>query len=136
MMINVFEYATRNKIRFHSSRGELTLEQLWDVPLRSADGFDLNAVAKNANKALKEVFEESFVETKKTTLHVRLEITLDVVKNVIDAKLADEEAAKRRAANRVEKEKLLAILSEKQDGKLSELTEKQLRQRIAALEED
>ena len=136
MMINVFEYATRNKIRFHSSRGELTLEQLWDVPLRSADGFDLNAVAKNANKALKEVSEESFVETKKTTLHVRLEITLDVVKNVIDAKLADEEAAKRRAANRVEKEKLLAILSEKQDGKLSELTEKQLRQRIAALEED
>jgi hypothetical protein len=136
MMINVFEYATRNKIRFHSSRGELTLEQLWDVPLRSTDGFDLNAVAKNANKALKEVFEESFVETKKTPQHVRLEITLDVVKNVIDAKLADEEAAKRRAANRVEKEKLLAILSEKQDGKLSELTEKQLRQRIAALEED
>jgi hypothetical protein len=136
MMINVFEYATRNKIRFHSSRGELTLEQLWDVPLRSADGFDLNAVAKNANKALKEVSEESFVETKKTTQHVRLEITLDVVKNVIDAKLADEDAAKRRAANRVEKEKLLAILSEKQDGKLSELTEKQLRQRIAALEED
>jgi hypothetical protein len=136
MMINVFEYATRNKIRFHSSRGELTLEQLWDVPLRSADGFDLNAVAKNANKALKEVSEESFVETKKTTQHVRLEITLDVIKNVIDAKLADEEAAKRRAANRVEKEKLLAILSEKQDGKLSELTEKQLRQRIAALEED
>jgi hypothetical protein len=43
--------------------------------------------------------------------------------------------AKRRAENKQEKEKLLAILAEKQDGKLSELSEKELRRRIAALEE-
>lgn len=134
-MINVFEYATRNKLRFSSSKGELNVEQIWDVPLRSADGFDLNAIAKVANRALKEISEESFVETAKTAEHVRLEIKLDVVKQVIDAKLADEELAKRRVANKAEKEKLLAILSEKQDGKLSELTEKELRRRIAALEE-
>jgi hypothetical protein len=47
------EYAVRNKLRFSSSRGELTAEQLWDVPLRSKDGLDLNAVAQTANKALK-----------------------------------------------------------------------------------
>jgi hypothetical protein len=135
MATNIFEYASRNKVRFQSTRGDLSLEQLWDVPLRSRDDFNLNAVAKSASKALKDISEESFVETERTPEHVRLETVLDVVKYVIDAKLADEDAAKKRADNRVEKEKLLSILAEKQAGKLSELTEKELRRRIAALEE-
>ena len=53
-----------------------------------------------ANKALKEVSEESFVETERTPAHARFENTLEVVKYVIDAKLADEDAAKKRAAAR------------------------------------
>lgn len=135
MTMNIFEYATRNRLRFPSSRGELTVEQLWDVPLRSRDGFDLNAVAKAANKAWKDISEESFVETAKTPEHTRRETALEVVKYIIDAKLAEEAAAKKRAENKAEKEKLLAILVEKQDGKLSELSEKELKRRIAALDE-
>ena len=48
--------------------------------------------------------------------------------------MAEEETAKKRAENRVEKEKLLGILAEKQAGKLSELSEKELQKRINALE--
>jgi|HubBroStandDraft_2_1064218.scaffolds.fasta_scaffold286335_2 hypothetical protein len=131
----LFEYATRNKLRFASARGELSLEQLWDVPLRSRDGFDLNAVAKAANSAWKTLSEESFVETEKTPEHVRRETALEVVKYVIDVKLADEAVAKKRADNKIEKEKLLAILAEKQDGKLSALSEAELKKRIKALED-
>jgi hypothetical protein len=134
MADNIFEYATRSKLRFQSTRGELTTEQLWDVPLRSRDDFNLNAVAKAANKAWKDISEESFVETVKTPEHVRRETALEVVKYVIDEKLAEEELAKKRADNKIEKEKLLAILAEKQAGKLSELSEKELQRRIAALE--
>lgn len=133
MSIGIFEYATRNKIRFPSSRGDLTLEQLWDVPLRATDGFDLNAVARAANKAWKEVSEENFVEQTRTPKHLRLEVALEVVKHVIDAKLADEAAAKKRAENRKERELLLAALAEKQVGKMSEMTEQQIRKRIAQL---
>jgi uncharacterized small protein (DUF1192 family) len=132
---NIFEYATRNKLRFASSKGDLTIEQLWDVPLRSTDGFNLNAVAKAANKAWKDVSEDNFVETVKTTASARLEMALSAVTYVIEAKLADEASAKKRADNKIEKEKLLAILAEKQDGKLSALSVKQLQERIAALDE-
>lgn len=135
MTTNIFEYAARNKLRFQSSRGDLTAEQLWDVPLRSRDDFNLNAVAKTANKALKDISEESFVETAKTPEHDRREIALGVVKHVIDVKLDEDLAAKKRADNKIEKEKLLAILAEKQAGKLSELSEKELQKRIAALGE-
>lgn len=134
-MTNIFEFATRNKIRFNSTRGELNVEQLWDVPLRSNDDFNLNVVAKTTNKALKDVTEESFVEAAKTAAQTRLERTLEIVKYVIDAKLGDEAAAKKRADNKIEKEKLLTILAEKQDGKLSDLSEKELQRRIAALGE-
>lgn len=133
--MNIYEYAARNKIRFTSARGELSVEQLWDVPLRSNDDFNLNMVAKAANNAVKKINEENFVEAKRTSQHVRVETALEIVKHVIEVKLADEAAAKKRAENRVEKEKLLAILAEKQDGKLSELSEKELRRRIAALDE-
>lgn len=134
-MQNIFEYATRNKLRFTSIRGELSVEQLWDVPLRSRDDFNLNAVAKAANKALKEISEESFVETTKTAAHTRCEAAMEIVKFVIDTKLAEEAAAEKRAANKKEKEQLLEILAEKQAGKLSALSEKELKNRIAALEE-
>jgi DNA-binding PadR family transcriptional regulator len=131
---NIFEYAIRNKLRFASPRGELSAEQLWDVPLHSKDDFNLNTVAKTANKALKDLSEESFVETKKTPEHTRREMALEIVKYVIDTKLAEEAAAEKRAANKQEKEKILAVLAEKQAGKLSELSEKELQKRIAALE--
>jgi hypothetical protein len=131
---NVFEYATRNKVRFASSRGDLSVEMLWDVPLRSRDGFDLDAIAKGTNKALKALTEESFVSTERTPAHEKAEITLEIVKHIIGVKLADEAAAKKRADNRVERERLLQILAEKQAGKLSELSEKEIQKRINALD--
>ena len=129
----MFETATRTKIRFTSTRGELTVENLWDVPLRSRDGFDLDAIAKSANKAMKALTEESFVSTELTPAHAKAELTLELVKYVIQVKLAEEETAKKRAENKVEREKLLAILAEKQAGKLSELSEREIQKRINAL---
>ena len=134
MVTNIFEYATRNKLRLQTVKGAVTVEQLWDIPLRSTDDFNLDAVAKAASKALKET-GESFVEIKKTVEHTRCETAFGVVKYIIDTKLAEEEVAKMRSSKKIEKEQLLTILAEKQAGKLSDLTEKELQKRIAALDE-
>lgn len=134
-MNNIFEYATRNKLRFTSVKGDLSVEHLWDVPLRSQDLFNLNAIAIGINKTIRELSEENFVETKKTAAHTKCEAMLEIVKYVIETKLAEEETAKNKASKKQEKEKLLQILAEKQAGKLSELSEKELQKRIAALED-
>lgn len=139
MVMNMFEYAARKKVRFESPHGALTFEQLWEVPLRvkdSKDGFHLDVVAKAANKSLKEISEESFVETARTPEHTRREITLDLVKYVIDTKLAEEKIAEQKAANKIKREKLLTILAEKQDSKLSTQSEKELRKQIDALDDE
>ena len=91
-------------------------------------------MAKTANKSWKLISEESFVESGKTPAHTRLEMSLEIVKHVIATKLDEEAVAKKRADNRIEKEKLLKILAEKQDGKLTELSERELQRRIAALD--
>lgn len=132
---NIFQYATRNKLRFPSVKGALTVEQLWDVPLRSKDDFNLNSVAQAANREWKEVTEENFVETTRTPEHTRRETVLEVVKYVIETKAAEEEAERTRAARKEEKAKLLEILAEKQAGKLSKMSEEALQKRIAALED-
>jgi hypothetical protein len=131
----MFEQATRMKFRFPSVKGELSVEQLWDVPLRSKDDFNLDKVARGINRELESATEESFVETAKAnpTKQV-LEAKLGIVKHVIAVKLDDEETAKVRADNKIEREKLLKILAEKQDGKLSDLSEKELQKRINALQ--
>lgn len=140
-MDNIFEYATRNKLRFSSTKGDLTVEQLWDVPLRSKEGdvananFNLNNIAQRASAALKELDAENFVETKRTPAHTIAELRFEVVKSIIDTKKNEEEAAKKRAENKQKKDKLLAILAEKQDGALSAMSVKELQRQIDALED-
>lgn len=136
MIKNLFEYATRNKLRFASVKGELSVEQLWDVPLRSNDDFNLDKVAKAANKSFKDATEESFVETKRTEKHTRLEAALDVVKYVIQYKMDVEEAAKKKAENKQRREQLIKALQEKQEGKLSALSERELLKQIEALDNE
>ena len=132
--MNIFEYAARYQLRFGSTRGALTVEQLWAVPLRSNDDFNLDQIARGVSRGLETASEKSFVETQvKNPAQERMAVTLDVLKHVIGVKLAEEEDAKQRADNKLEKAKLLSILAEKQDGKLSDLSEKELKKRIDAL---
>ena len=132
----MFEQATRQKFRFSTPKGEFTVEQLWDVPLRSRDDFNLDHIARGVNRQLEEVSEESFVDSaKKNPAKKVLELKLEILKRVIAVKVEDEEATEQRAANKIEREKLLRILAEKQEGKLSDLTEKELQKRIHALSE-
>ncbi len=132
---DMFEVAARTKLRFPSAKGELSVENLWDVPLRSRDDLNLDIIAKTINKTVKTLSEESYVETSKTAAQERSELALDLVKYVIGVKLDEEAIAKKRAENKVKKAKLLQILAEKKDSKLSDLSEKELLKQINDLDD-
>lgn len=117
MSINIFERAARNAYRFESSRGDLTTEQLFELPLLSPDGFSLNEVAIAASNKLKSVTSESFVETQKPeTLHLRTK--LEIVKHVIAYKQALKVAAENRAIKADKRKKLLEALAAAEDREL------------------
>lgn len=137
--INIFEYATRTNLRYPSTRGELSTEMLWEVPLLAKepekDKFSLGEIAKACSKALRQVAEEeSFVAMEQTAEHTRLEMRLAVVKRVIEVKVEEQKLAATRLENKAKKVQLLAILAEKQASKLSQLSEKALKEQILALE--
>lgn len=131
--INIFEQATRVALRFASNKGDLTTEQLWGLPLQSKSGFDLDTVAKTANAALKQVDEESFVETRQNPAKAELKLKLDIVKHIIAVRLAENEAARTAADRKAKKDRLLEILAKKDDAALEGMSREDLTKQIAEL---
>lgn len=128
--MTIFEKATREKFRYPSTKGLLTTEQLWELPLTAKSGVSLDDVAKAVNAELKAIDTESFVATETNPAKATLKTKLEVVKHVIAVRLAEDQAAKAAAAKKLEKEKLLAVLGRKQDAVLENLTEAELLARI------
>ena len=135
--MNIFEQATRQKLRFPTARGLVATEDLWDIPLLSKDGFNLNSIAKDVNSRVKIAGEENFVPTavKPTAEAKREELRLEVIKHVIGVKVEEQNAAKKKAERAAEREKLVELLAKKQDAQLEGLSADEIRQRLAALED-
>lgn len=130
---NIFEHATREKLRFPSVRGLLTVEDLWTLRLTSRDSFDLDHVARGINALLKEVSEESFVATKSNPEKESLSLKLDIVKHIIQVKM-DEAAAAVSAADKAERRrKLLLLLDKKQEAELEGLSKEDIQKQLAEL---
>jgi len=110
-----FEAASRIKLRFATGRGLVSVEDLWDMPLTGT--FSLNDVAKDLHRLLKDAEETDFVK-KATKVNEELQLGFDVVKHVIDVRVAEAEEAKNAAAKRAQKQKLLGLIAEKQDDAL------------------
>ncbi len=130
---SLFEQAGIQKLRFPSVRGDLMTEQLWDLPLQSKNQFDLDTVAKEVNASLKAVTEESFVSTTTSPAKAKYELMLEIMKHVIAYKLKVNEEHRVKAERAAKKDKLVAILGEKQDAALKELSAEELAKQIAEL---
>ena len=133
-MDNLFLQATREKFRFESSKGDLSVEQLWDLPLTSRTGFDLDTVAKAVNAKLKASNEESFVNVSNNPAVSRLQAQLEVVKAIIEVKLAQAEAAKKRAEKAAERQRLMEVLHSKKDQELQGLSVEEIERRLSQLD--
>lgn len=131
--MSIFEKAARQKLRFESQRGLITVEHLFDLPLTAKDGFDLNSVAILANRQLKDAGEESFVDVAPNPLREVLALRLEVVKHVIATKQAEQAERAGRAARAQELSRLTAILADKQDEALKGLSVEDIQKRINEL---
>jgi len=116
----VFEQASRLKLRFTTVRGSLSVEDLWDLPLTSATGkVNLDDIAKQLNREMRASTEEiSFVEPTATPRNTELRLGFDIVKHVIEVKVAERTTALAASKKRETKQKILEIIAAKQDDAL------------------
>lgn len=115
----MFEKASKLKLRFESSKGLLSVEDLWDLPLTSATGkANLDDVARAVHRQLKSDDSISFVNTSQKTDEVT-QLKMDIVKHVIAAKMAENAQAAKAHDLREKKQRIMEIMARKQDEALA-----------------
>jgi hypothetical protein len=131
--MSIFEKATRQKLRFETQQGTLSVEDLWGLPLTSqTNKANLDEIARNLFQKLKSGQDVSFVDTAKKT-DATTQLKFDVVKYIIDVRLAENEAKNQASAKAEQRERLQEIISRKQDRALEGASLEDLQAQLAAL---
>lgn len=122
--MDIFEKAAQQKLRFDTKAGALSAEDLFDLPLTSPSGkqVNLNDLAKGLNREIKaRSDDQDFVETSKPAgqTNTALRTKFDIVLRVIEIKKAERDEAKNRADLLAHRQKLMALLAEKDEEALS-----------------
>lgn len=125
-MTALFQKATRTKLRVLTNKGSLSVEQLWDLPLKTLD-----TVYMELNRTIKAAEGESLIEPKKADTEAVL--ACEIVKTIIITRQAENSAKLEATAKREEKAKLMALLGRKRDSAMEDLSEAEIEARIAAL---
>ncbi len=131
-MPELYKQALLNKYRYPTTRGEVSTEDLFDMKLKGT--FSLNAVAIALYAIVKATNEEDFIGDAAVSTVTDHDVgRLEVVKTVIAHRKAQNESTAKARETRLQKAKLLAILSNKKDEELSGKTTAQLEAMITAL---
>ena len=128
-MSNVFEIATRAKLRFSSTKfASLSVEDLWDLTLGQLDD-----VAKGINRQINAEKEESFLSQNKNAVRKDLELKLEIVKHVITTYEAEKTEREDRNAKAKKRQALIDALAEAEQREQLAKTPEQLRAELEAL---
>ena len=87
---NLFEIATRRKFRFETTRGNLTIEELWDLSIESLD-----RIAVALHKKVNSEETVSFVNTSKKA-NTGDELKLEIVLHVINVRVSEASESRER----------------------------------------
>jgi hypothetical protein len=130
----MFEQASRLRLRFETSKGLLSVEDLWDLPLTSARGVRLNEIAKGLNRELKSADEEDFVNKPADgAVNAVLKLKFDLVKHLINTRLAENETVRSAAERKEKKERILQLIAQKQDEQLANKSAEELLDMVNSL---
>ena len=124
-MSDIFEFATRNKVRFQL-RGQLSVEDLWDLRQTQLNEIFQGIQARRQSRAESLIVQESEED-------VLLGIQSDIVRHIFNTRKAEAEAKEQALARREEKRRLQELLAQKREQGLSALSEEELQARIDAL---
>ena len=122
------EMATRSKLRFPSTKGELSVEDLWDLSDK-----DLDVVYKNLKDQEVKSSEESLLDD--ANVDPKLTAAIGIVKYIFTTKRNERLAEKERINKKLTQRKYIDALSKKQDEAIEKMSEAELRAMIDSLED-
>lgn len=110
-MSQAFKDASRLRLRFATSKGSLSTEQLWELTQT-----DLAACIRNVKKLLK-VTEDNDLSFLDNDVKVNSEdqVRFDVLKEVYQTKKAELDAARTAKEKKEHNQKILALIADKKE---------------------
>lgn len=126
MVENIFEFAVENKLRF-PYKGSVSVEDLYDLTT-----VELDSIYKTLRREVKKANEESLLETKSDD-DVILSVKIEIVKRIVAKKLAQIEARNKAIRDKEQKDKILAIIAQKQDEDLHNKSVEDLKKMLVDL---
>ncbi len=124
---DLFVVASRKKYRFDSTKGKLTVEDLWSLSLT-----DLNGVAVAIDDKIQALGRKSFI-AKTSASSTDAENQLEIVKTVIATKQTEAETAKTRLEKESQRTFLKSLLEKKKMEQLEGLSTAEIEAQIAQL---
>ena len=133
--MNIFEKASRLKLRFNvGSRLNLTVENLWDLPLTHTKGEDLDHIAIELQEKLS-TNEKSFVVQQSKNKETQLnQLKFDIVKYIIDVRLEEQKVANLERQRAQEIATLKELQKQAKIRDLQNLSSEEIEERIKSLE--
>lgn len=124
----MYKKALRMKLRFATSKGKLTTEDLFDLSLT-----DLNNMAVALDKKLSESPRKSFISDVAPDTQED-ELRFNIIKDIITTKLAERNEAQNAKAKAAEKAQLLEIIHRKKNQAMENMSIDELEAKLAALD--
>ena len=126
MATNIFEYATRNKLRF-PFKGMISVEDLWQLKLE-----DLDNIYKTLNREVKKSQEESLL-SEKNAEDERTHIMINIIKHIVSVKQDEAKVKSQEAEKAAKRQKIMSVLAEKESEALEKMSEEDLKKMLATL---
>ena len=111
MDMNIFEYAIEHKLRF-PYKGSVSTEDLYDLSVT-----ELDSIYKTLKREVKKNDEESLL-AKKSEADIAMTTKIEIVKHIVSKRIEEANAREVAAQNRKQKEKIMAIIAQKQEENL------------------
>jgi hypothetical protein len=113
-----------------SAAGQLTVEDLWNLPLQSKIGRpSLDTLAIGLHQALKASEPISFVNESFQTnkVHQNVQLSFDIVRHIIEVKKAENAMALKASENAEKRQKIMELIANREQADMQGKSMEELR---------
>ncbi len=118
--MSIYKQASRLKLRFQTTKGPLSAEQLWDLSIS-----ELDKLAVSLEEAFEKSNGKSFV-VKKSDKDKIAKLRFDIALDVLTTKMEEDEAARNASDTKAHNEKILALIAKKKEASLESMSVEEL----------
>lgn len=114
--MNIYQKATKLKLRFNTNKGLLSVEQLWDLNLSN-----ISTIIKEQSNLINSngISDELSFLDEKFVVNIEEQLKFDILKDIYITKKDEQNKLKNEADIKQHNQEILALINEKEKSELS-----------------